>query len=884
MLLVKLILLVLLSCVAILQSTAEPVAYRIGVGSQVGVDNMLSNFTYNTLGSAVGSTPVNFTLTLFDGALMVPIFYSDVYYLLYNVATNLTDTHYISYCDPVPNRDQGNISYSERGHPICPTIYECIVTELAPSEYYDEWPDLRCCLLNYTIIDRTDIPALQPGSTMVAKPMVVDMVLNQPPVTPTANLGLVDCNDFIARSLNCQWARQLNTYVEQCQASPIPCYSRGIGKWFGAFWDQNPLYQYTLPRANWTEAHWRGIASTLNNLVYYKDGQLTDPLTPLILDDYFWIANLTSLQAASQEVLVDASWVFPDYIQAQPYSWIAGSYPPPPTEFFLDYDSPQFIPTIECIFFYTPDCVYRDWTNVTEFSFRYPGFMIPLNVNNIAIIYSLIFTPFYTIYGAELIDGNGVSCGKYMEEIQAGQNLTFYCSSGVAPANSTAHLILYFPFFIWDVVGKGLAPGVEAYDDPLVPFLDYVDFEDYQYLATLAGILMSSYALDNNELSIIKNLPSRINPEAVNIRTGWAGNLLINFTVDVGQGQFIYELNSVKANIRQNNIYPHNTALANSTLFRGLETAAVNLTDPDHQEWLWGIWSTWYAPRQAGSETGQCATFNLGDTVYPDVAPKQFWYNGQPQDPGYDVPAGTLEGGCLCNASLPARLDPQFFCSKCQSGFGPQDQTDWSLILQSDQVLAGVLNTSSYPAGLSLTSWTSQQFQDYLLCRFPVTPDPVIGSLAPVSVCSGHGVLTYTETVDQVDILEQYLLPAAVWTVTLCSELFLQWNSSYSETLVQYQTGDPLSLLYYNQASGTVVTILEGSAVYVNGQVVSYTASPDQPLNLAYPPFGSVSNSELDGLALGCLNENFFLGGEGLLFNHGGQLNRFRTWLGYFTL
>ena len=868
------VILLLLLCI---YTKSEFIVYRAEVGSQLGIDNAISDINYTANGTYAGIVPTNLTVTPLNGAILIPIFYAEVYYLEYDVASNTTLTLYLDYCDPIPNRDQGNISYTERGDPICPTTYGCIVTELAPDENYRNWPDLRSCLLNFTILDRTDVPVINSGATVDTLVLDAGLTLDNPRPNVTTTFGIVDCNDFISRSLNCQFAEQLNTYQLQCLTSPVPCYSRGIGKFFGAFWDQNPLYQYTLPRSRWTEAHWHGIASTLNNLTYYKDGVLADPLTPIILNNYFWIPDLVELEQETIDGELQGIPQF-DVIQEQPYNWILGSYPPPATSSELRESLFSFV---DCFFIFDQACGNVDWYNETSIFYRSSSYIGLLAIPFEVLLYSANVTTIRKVYGMELINAYGESCGKELREIEPGESVIFYCENAYAPVNSTFQLLIHGPTVILDVVGKGLAPPIYAYDDPLTTLLDYGVYAFNTFISLIANLAMIIISAILREFSAFKVFPSRVSPEAAEFLFGGGGGsplyININYSSTGNQATYLSALSSVRNNILVNNTYPYNYPLANNSLFREFTTAPVNLSNPEHQDWLYGIWSTWYAPRQAGSEVSQCEFSNVGETIYPNQAPKQFWFNGQPEDPGYDIPPGTSEGGCLCNSTLPAMTDYQFFCAKCTEGFGPQDPNSWAAVLQSNNIVSTVLNTSSY-TGFTLTSWTADQFKSELLCRFPMGPDPIAGSLAPESVCSGHGVLTYTETTDSIQLTEYFLLPAAVWTFPLCTKLYLYNLTADPSTAVGYNlyiSSDPMSLLYYT--GNSVITILDGSAVYLNQVACSFA---QYVLPRQYSPQGILSCPELPDQILTCTNDKLY--STGGMFFSAGRLAPFNEWLGYF--
>jgi hypothetical protein len=835
---------------------SEPIAYRIAEGSEITINNMISNYTYFTTRETAAS-PSNITLSTRNGAVMIPIVYTDVYYLLYNVTTNETDTKYISLCDPIPNRDPSTLVLSELGVTICPTHYECIVTDLRPDASYKNWPDLRACLLNFTITDRTDLPILPSGTTVDALVMNMDAILDTPTPETIVTFGVVDCNDFIARSLNCQWTRQLNTYQTQCLDSPVPCYSRGIGKWFGAFFEQNPLFRYTIPRANWTEKHYQGIASTMNYKMYYEDGALVDPLTSLVLDDYYWIPDLQELEQKSVEFTVIVPPV-PDFIQALGLNWVSGVLPLPVTEL----TAPNFTQFVECILLYNEvnDCPWVDWFNSTSIFYRYPAAQLVVTSIPNALLYSVTVRVVERVYGIEVYDAGGVSCGKYMQEIQPGINVTFQCLSAV-PSNGTFTVFLHYKGAILDVVGKGLATPLEPYYNVLNDLLTYGNFAQNSYLSLLGGVITSALALFfgqfTGELSLLNDFPNRVDPEFISTVNIDDMVIVVNYTDVEDNAQFLARVAEITTNIRSNNSYPRNYPLELWVASRGYTGVPFNYANPDHLDMLYRIWSTWYFPRQSGSEAGQCQTSVVGETVYPVLGPKQFWFNGD-SPPGYDIPQGTAEGGCLCNNTLNL-MEPKFFCAKCIEGYGPETLTQWGDVLQSNRVITQVI-PAEYP--FTFTSYTDQQFQELFLCKFPFSPDPITGSLAAENICSGHGLLAVDTTVTTINVTQ--ILLNNYWVFPLCNGLLLG-----SKVYTAVPTQDPLSQQFLN--GNNSITIIEES-VFLDGEACLYTKKQE-----TLPPYGSLSCTGED---IACLNDDLF-SSNNTLFNQG-RIALFNTWLGYF--
>ena len=77
-----------------------------------------------------------------------------------------------------------------------------------------------------------------------------------------------------------------------------------------------------------------------------------------------------------------------------------------------------------------------------------------------------------------------------------------------------------------------------------------------------------------------------------------------------------------------------------------------------------------------------------------------------------------------------------------------------------------------------------------------------------------------------------------------------------------------------------IITVLNGDTIYFNGNPCLFTMATSQPLDLQYPPYGSLICESLERMSIGCTNPLFF-DTTGILFNVG-NVGRFNTWLGHF--
>lgn len=838
--------LVFSKCLAVREDII-PVMYRIDRGSFVKINNIVSNISYSMITDV--TSPTNLTITPQNGAIMVPIFYANVYYLNYNVTTNLTDLNYLEYCNPIPNRDQGSLRYGIDNNLICPTLYKCIVNSLAPDVNYKNWPDLRCCLLNYTIIDRIDVPIIQTGSTVNASVVHARATLLSDIVNVTNTFGLIDCNDFISRSLNCQWTRQLDTYQEQCLSQPIRCFGRGIGQWFGGFFEQNPSFKYTEHQELWTEDLYKGVASTLNFKIYSKNGVIIDPLTSIVIKNYYWIPDLQELEQEVFDFGSPAGTYVVDLIQAQEYNWVSGLEPLPVTT-LTNSITTAYVACVNSIVLSgdpTP-CLDFTWTNLTSIGWRYPAYNIPIPILESVLVYSFTIQTRINFTGVEVFDAMGKSCGKYLKPTE-GQNITFFCLQTI-PSNGTMYVRFHGADTIFDLVGLALTTDVPGIPNLLETFLDLYPFN----LTTDVNLVLGGILLQIGQL--YKNWPGRKSTLYEQLYAD-PPKISVNFSDDNQGTQFLAKVEVIRNSILLNNTYPINYALIARSIEQGYTETDVDYNNPDHKDMLYRIWSTWYSPRQSGSEVSQCQTFRLGDTMYPVPGPKQFWYNGD-AIANYDIPEGTFEGGCLCNNTLNF-YNSYFFCARCVEGFGPNSVDEWIKVLQSNGVITTVLS-DTYP--FYLTSISNNVFENDFSCKFPMSPDPIASSLAAINVCSGHGLLTIQN--DTYVFNQTETLTFGYWAFPTCSSIYLNNNEFFLQ-----ETDDLFAMQYVNGLN--ILTIVDG-LLYYNNEACVFTKTQ------ILPTYGLLQCDDL--FTLSCVNRNLFTNKAAIFTN--GYLREFNSFIAYF--
>ncbi len=804
--------------------------------------------------------PINITIQLENGAQAYPVKWTDVYYRLFDSTTNTTSTHHIDSCNPVPNQIQGTTPLGIDGLYKCPTIYKCILStdctdDLAPREAdYIDWPDLRCCICNKTITLRTDIEGLTgtfESQLVDAKATVIDSFEI---VQDNLIVGNLQCNSFIDRQINCQLPRLITNSITQCTNEPIPCLAEEnevstatLGYAFGAFWNQNPSFVYNIERQNWTQAHYEGIASIMNYQMYSIADQLVDPFTSKVFYDYLWF-NLSDFELLSSPAQRANVWFQADIIQAQPFNFLSGSFPPPYTTPYTYFDPEQFSDCAEGAYNQNiTACLQYTWDYVTDIIQRYPSYIEVLPIQELEYIYSLDVYVNYNFTAIEVFNINGESCGKALSPVIA-ETLTFYCinsNNNSAPALGTAgFLVVAFHGvgFLFDVPGIRLSSLVrEIVGDPLASLLDLYPYGEQTYLNMIYAMLYFIQSVDDSIqfFPFTTTFPQR-HSAYYTLDEVQSTTYRKNYTlgaVDILQRELIQDMKNA---ILVNNTYPYNTALAERVERQYYQSTPVDYENEDHLQFLYQVWATWLAPRHC-SETTECMTMKLGKCIFAEnTGPKQYWHNGE-SPPGYEIPSGAKEGGCNChNDFQQGYYDFYLFCSRCKQGYGPLDRDEWAKMIQRNELIS-----ETFPLGTApfVSEPTIEEFESTLACRFPVQKDPIPASFIDFGMCSNHGMVSTTTTDSEVELT---IYPFGNYLLTPTCTALLVDSTSLHEL---YPPTDIHNLVYFYSTTSIISIINE--AVYANSTICSLETLQELPLR-ANLYCGSQT------ILIECINENFF--------------------------
>lgn len=663
----------------------------------------------------------------------------------------------IASCNPIPTTLPGGVEYDQLGRRICPALITCT------SDTGPPFTTLRACVTSYSVV-------VDEGPSPPTDFVFIEGELDNggEAVLTGGTSSVLLCNSAIERELNCQFKRQDPAFILQCQSEPINCYqNETLGYAFGLFEMQNPLFPYDIPVGDWTETHYHGIASILNNLTYSLEGRLVDPLTSQIMNDYYWLPD----RVFTTESLNFSMRIGPDTLQAQPYNLFDNLPPTPWTEeFYTQYDG--------CIAHMTStgnadavDCQELIWED--SHLLRQPGASVFFTQNPTATgtIQFIGVEHSYTFEGVEF----------YTEGVLVYQNLTrsqtytipmsTAIESGDAIRQSYIRLLGVAP--TWDIPGARLSPLVPTITDTLWPLCDLGPFANPFYPLTSQIGVTASLLTDTTQ----SDFPHRASPFTLTPQ-----EVIVTYYTTPGEADWT-ELSRL---ILEENTYPTNNPLLD--IQSNYETAAINLSSPTHQDYLYRIWSTHLARRRS-SEPVDCLTRELGNLVFNSSLPARYWTMAQTT--AYDLPPGAWEGGCACDDFY----DPLTGCSTCLPGLGP-------------------LSTN---------------------CSLPFTPDPQPGQ--PESTCAGHGTPTETSW-NPAGVGRTEFYTEGIWVFPLCTSLlFLGEEYALNQTS---QGG--VAFIYVNGLS--LITVVQ-STLYLNNTLTAYTVTQTAPYTtIAETPVGDVYCSE----------------------------------------
>lgn len=775
----------------------QQVMYKIPKGTRGRIyKGSSNNYTYFVMGSDINS-PFNLTLS---AQSIQPVLWEDVHWLRYNQTLDVVESQYTAVCNPIANRAPGEVITTFHQYPVCPTIYSCIdgsLTTISGGVYQD----LRACIVNKTIVARTDVPNL-PNIPMNVTIVDINASSLTPVIVQDIYAARLRCNDFIDRTINCQLKHLFKSaYRLQCVDEPIQCYTYAQGRFFGGLWNANPFYRYDIPRVNWTLAQYVGIASVMNYKIYARNGKFIDAFTSEVWNNYFWLGGVTSLSIVQQEVFPYAFTFQNDYIQGQEYNYLAGTLLPPPTASFAS--NPLSSTIVDCmvqIIFdgsLTGVCENQDWDNIDSVQWRIPSYIRYILIEPGTVVYSLTIETTYNYTGIEVYNVFGELCGTYLQPTGVNKNITISCLLAPSALNNfTTTSLLQVRYFgvhaIWDIPNATLSNSVPSHDaDPFT-------ISGYPFLSSTINLIYSVlyffvYTVNGDIAPDEFNWPGRRNNISFLTDSRYFLNYTLNTTFSLGN-----TVDAVRQAILVNNTYPYNFALEAWVERNGYQEIPVNYSDTNQLDWLWYTWANSLSPRQC-TEFSNCMTFGRGKCIFPSspaiqysggVKPK-YWRQGD-MPPGYTIPNAADEGGCfIYDVYSEGFYDRQLAGARCKEGYGPADNANVAQIEQYQELVAdvGVFTGSN--------------------CKLPAWFDPIAAPLVDYNLCSGHGKALLTQITSERTIT-QYS-DGAQWLFPLCDSILLD-QTEY----VRQEVRTVFIQQFVNENS--ILSLIHGQ-VFLNGTV-----------------------------------------------------------------
>ncbi len=805
--------------------------YKMEKGSEMTVLNIFQNISYDqTL-----AVPTNVTLR---GAVIKPVLWTQLTYRLFTPGVG-TQTFTEPFCNPgTQPRIPGQAEMQMDGVKTCPTTQKCILTpncadDLSPDPDYTHFPDLRSCYCSKgPDIDYPGLDAI-PLSEYTTLQLFEGKANTSASITvPEDNVGVVFCNNFVERELNCQLARRNPLYQLRCADQPIGCYDQTLGRYFGGFWNLNPKYPYDGPYETWTYEQYKGIASTMNNLTYSLNGKLVDPWTPARWNSYYWFDSVNISEfIRGDEADPPAVPITQTYLQQMdPWIYLLSSFPPAAISFGRALNVLLEQGFYEC---YTgvivdnnsKDCTAYVWSNITynfpffhragyEWVFTFPKGRLMTSAN----VTLNMDVP--ELKGIEVYDIYGESCGSVLSLepgfFATGKSFTFICpNSRIVPLDES-ELDYYLVVrglgleSVYDLPGATLnedyLTSTEA-TDPLFPFITPNVFtrfvsNSWTLLLTFFIEVLIPPISDSVAVPLYSLFPRRYRrqPTAEFLQPF---NVSYNYTdvpdIDVdGDISTNFAFAIIADSVLNLNVYPENRVLRE--VQEEYQTRPVNYSDPDDLKYLQGIWEVWMAPRFCGAEETQCETFQLGKCVVePDLNLR--WRNGGETD--YEFVG--QEGGCACFNTFPQGFyNPIVFCKLCVPGYGPESVDQLSQVLQANNLGTQTLTPEFLELVNSLLSPDGTMdplvFERHLACRYPFGYDPVVSPYVDYNMCAGHGVFNETSSNDTslgLVVWERDLLIACT-QLSVGERVYTLWENTTS----------PFDLAYVDEVSGNILTVV----------------------------------------------------------------------------
>ena len=819
--------------------------YKIATTSMMNVKRVPYAVNYTS------PIPTNFTASLLNGSYY-PVAWQDLTFRITDGTQTYTEV-LSELCNPaIPSSVQGTPELMQDGTYSCPAIYPCLNSVCEDNNLTPDgegFPDLRTCVCSYTEVihpyyDALPRPSLDTFYTSQISAGALNFAANETGAIFT--VGTIYCNDAALRTCDVMLSLQNPTYIAQCINLRVNYFDNIPSRYFGLFWKANPRYQYDIAREYWTETHYAGIASILNNKMYVRAGQYVNPFTKKLWRDYYWFNSSVGFNIVEQEITFeeDNSTYQSYYFQGEPFITLMNSEPGIAIDYTLSRSATEqqkLCITFAHIIGDFTECAGLTWNVTATPGFHLAGYENTFQITAEQYVVSIgisITESDSNIKGIEVYNVHGDLCGGiYINGTTVGDTYAVSCydvnSSQVLRAGDMAIRLLGLAS-IYDVPEQNLnSADLPTVSDPLAALIDELEFTAYK-----DGSLPMCFA------SIYDRLPGRNWPQRRFYNFDYDPftkfTVSMNYTATTTTSiDIINAFQNITEAIYENNTYPFNYALEEIETEYTLED--YNSTSQKQLDFLYDFWRSQLAPRLVGADDTQCETFGRGKSIIlPDIV--QYWYNGD-INPGYEIPAGS-EGGCRCYSKFNRGFyNPRLNCQQCTPGYGPNTMDDFFDTLQYNQLVAQVIDPDTFPTSFSLS-----YFRENIACRFPYGKDPIVSTLKDINLCAGHGVMTYSQntTLETITVWDRFLVAACtnISTPERVYTLFGDITSVYAQIFID-DDDNILSMV------GTRVSY----EVYLNGVLCSTQC----PTNLLIPePWTCQFTCDEEVVYYTCMNPTIF--------------------------
>jgi hypothetical protein len=301
-------------------------------------------------------------------------------------------------------------------------------------------------------------------------------------------------------------------------------------------------------------------------------------------------------------------------------------------------------------------------------------------------------------------------CGQVLNVTSVGETYTFSCAGSYTnTTNPGSKMAIRFigAGSIWDAPEYSL--DVPYTNDPLSDELYISEVNSYagigdvtplisapnKYFNLLAGYTYDPLDRGDIYLPFTENAwPQRQGNFNNTFQTGVTVRINYTSSTVILGSEAGKAWDNITENIILNNQYPYNAPLQANVERLGLTAEDVDINNPVHQDYLYGVGSVYLFAPKCGASNTQCQTFGRGDCVFPDdETVSQPWWQGE-----RDQEVIGKEGGCRCYDQFDRGYTwLEVGCQRCKPGYGPYLLQDLNTAYQYNQLIAPIFDVNSFP-------------------------------------------------------------------------------------------------------------------------------------------------------------------------------------------